>query len=232
MVRFTAARSLQPLTSGISGGAFARERIVPTHLNGFLLNLNETELTRSDLYETALDYRWGGHTFFQINGFFREKNTPVGNTRTITVGDSRFVLTSPELFDGDTFGGRATVSHLLTEQVSLTGRYLLTDDDLPGLTRRDHDVSANLVWVSPTGFSARLSETFFKQNGVLGGMPTDSKIYFTDLELRYELPRKFGLLRFRGQNLLDRRYAYIVDPLAISIRPPERSLEFGLQFYF
>lgn len=232
IVRFTAARSLQPLTSGIMGGAFVRERVVPTHLNGFLLNLNETELTRSELYEAALDYRWGGHTFFQVDGFFRQKEIPIGNTRTITLGDRSFVLTTPDLFSGDSFGGRASISHLVTEQISIVGQYLLTDDDLPGHTRRDHDLSANLIWVSPSGLSARLKETFFKQNGFLGGSPTDSKVYLTDLELRYELPRKFGLLRFQGQNLFDRRYTYIVDPLALSVRPPERALEVGLLFFF
>ena len=231
-VRFAAARSLQPLTSGISGGAFVRERLVPAHLNGFILNLNETELTRSDLYEVALDYKWRGRTFFQIDGFIREKSTPVGNTVVREFGASRFVLTTPELFQGDMFGGRATVSHLLTEQLSLTGQYLLTDDDLAGLSRRDHNLSGNLFWVNPSGLSVRVTETYFKQDGRLGETASDSKVYLTDAEVRYELPRKFGLIRFRAENLFDRHYRYIVDPLALSFRTPARRLEVGLQFFF
>ena len=231
-VRFAAARSLQPLTSGISGGAFVRERLVPAHLNGFILNVNETELTRSELYEGAVDYRWRGNTFFQIDGFFREKTTPVSSTRTLDFGASRFVLTTPDLFQGDMFGGRATVSHLLTEQLSLTGQYLLTDDDLSGLSRRDHDLSAKLFWVTPSGLSVRLTETYFRQDGRLGGTATHSKVYLTDAEIRYELPRKVGLLLFRAENIFHRHYRYIVDPLALFRRTPARRLEVRLQFSF
>ena len=77
-----------------------------------------------------------------------------------------------------------------------------------------------------------MTETYFKQDGRLGETASDSKVYLTDAEVRYELPRKFGLIRFRAENLFDRHYRYIVDPLALSFRTPARRLEVGLQFFF
>ncbi len=115
-LRFSAAQILQPLVSGVSGGGFVRERLVPSHLNGFLLNLNETELSESDSYEWGWDQQLLPRTFLRTSTFFRRRDVPFGRTRRVTIRFQIFTFTDPKLFVGDSCGGRAVINHFLSDR--------------------------------------------------------------------------------------------------------------------
>ncbi|MBI2822976.1 MAG: TonB-dependent receptor, partial [Acidobacteria bacterium] len=66
-LRFAAMRALQTHPDA---------RLVPTHINGFLLHENELELSESASYHLGWDQRWGRNSFFRATSFWRERNTP------------------------------------------------------------------------------------------------------------------------------------------------------------
>lgn len=231
-VRFAAARVLQPLVSGLSGGAFARERLLPSHLNGFPLTFNEIELARSDDYEVGWDQRIGEKIFLRVTGFFRDRTIPSGEFRQIDRFGRRFTFTEPTLFEGESFGGSAVWSQFLTDRLTIVGEYSLLDEDSQGLFRRDHQGRLSLFFVSSEGIFWRVQENYLSQDGRLGSEPAEVRAFTTDASVSYELPEKFGLLSFTVRNLFDRRYRFLADPLALEFRPPRRQLEFFLRFNF
>jgi hypothetical protein len=52
------------------------------------------------------------------------------------------------------------------------------------------------------------------------------------LSVSYEFPGKLGLVSVRVNNLTDRRYSFLVDPLALDPRIPKRQVLVLLRFNF
>ncbi len=231
VIRFAASRTLQPLVSGL-GQAFVRERLVPTHLNGFVFNLNEPELSRSNVYEAGWDQRLGGRSFVRASAFLRDRRIPA----------ARFVGNREEelLFDGHWYGGSGVWNYFFDRGLAFSAGYSLSHAEDLAAIRRDHEVTAGVFFVDSSGFSASLRENYRRQDGAtfgrrgLGGRRTDTqtKIFTTDATVSYELPRKFGLISFEATNLFDRRFSILVDPLALDQRIPRRRLEVTLRLIF
>ncbi|MFQ5739486.1 MAG: TonB-dependent receptor domain-containing protein [Acidobacteriota bacterium] len=244
--RFAAARSLQPLVAGGAGGTATvsvRARLVPTHLNGFPLNLNEIELTRSDAYNFGWDQHMGEKMFLRATAFWRDRTIPTANA------DAATGLLAPADFEGDSYGAGVVWNQFLTDQLTLVSEYSLTSDEDLFSSRRDHRARIGMFYVHPRGWFFDVAENFLKQNGCLGrqcgarfGLNREVKAYTTDLGLTYEMPRKFGLLSFRVTNLFDRNYdlpagldgrgGFLVDPLALDPRVPQRQYNVSLRFNF
>jgi tetratricopeptide (TPR) repeat protein len=197
------------------------ERVAPTHLYGFPLGQTESEMAHSTTFSLGWDQGVTNSGFFRTYAFWRDRQTP-----------SLDFTERPTLFDGKSYGGRIAYNQFLTDELTLVPQYSITRDlDLFGL-RHDHEVSLAMRYVHPLGMYVSLSENFLRQTGRLGFARTHVKAYTTDLEVAWEMPRKIGLASLSVRNLFDRDYEFLVDPLALGERLPDRNMVGTLRFFF
>ena len=224
-LRVAVMRSRQPLVSGGAGGAFTRERLVPVHINGFLSTLNEIELSRSWSYNLGWDQRIGRKSFIRTTAFRRDREIPYAESNPLG-------MPQPELFEGDLYGAGVVWNQFVHRQVTFVTAYDFTQDEDLFSFRRNHEGSVSLYYINPRGLFFNASENFFQQNGVLGVALPETKVFTTDLGVSYQFPERRGLISFRVSNLFDRRYQFLVDPLALNQRIPKRQYEVSLSFNF
>jgi len=214
--RFAAMRVLQTQL---------QERLVPTHIEGFLFNQNEGPLTLSNSYNFGWDQRFGKKTFLRSWGFKRDRTIPTVGTTTI--GDPIVVN-----FYGDLYGTTVTLNQFITERWTVIPEYSLTHArDTFGI-RHDNETSVGMYYIHPRGFTAGAKEGCLHQHGVLENEPTAVSVCTTDLSLSYEFPRKRAFFQFKVTNLFDRHYSYLADPLALDPRVPKRQLAALLRINF
>lgn len=217
-LRFAAMRVLQ---------THFQERIVPTQVAGFAFNQNEPPLTASFAYNAGWDQEVGKHTFVRTTAFKRNRTTPVGS------------LCALFQCQGELYGGAMVLDRILTDQWTMVSNYSLSHANELFSVHHDHDMSIGIFCVDPHGYSFNIQEEYFHQRGFLKGIPglTDdvpvaSAVFTTNVSFSYEFPRKRGLLSINVTNLLDRRYAFLADPLALDARVPKRQAALALQVNF
>ncbi len=202
-----------------------QERLVPTHLEGFLFNQTEGPLTLSNSYNFGWDQRFGRRTFLRTWAFKRDRSIPTLGTSS--TGDPIIVN-----FYGDFYGSTITLNQFITERWTIVPEYSLTHaKDTFGI-RHDHEGSLGMFYIDPRGLSLGAKENYLDQHGLLGQDRTSVSVYTTDLSVSYEFPHKRALLSLAVTNLTDRRYAYLADPLAFDPRVPKRQLAALLRFNF
>jgi tetratricopeptide (TPR) repeat protein len=196
-----------------------QETIAPVHLYGSPIGRNEQPLTRSTSYSAGWDQRLGASSFLRSTLFWRESEAPV-------------VDQLGNWFKGEAYGGRTTLNRFLTRSWTLAADYSLERArDAFGL-RHDHEIDLSMRYIHPRGVFLSVRENFLRQTGRVGFINTATKVFTTDLEAAYELPRKIGFFSFQVRNLFDRRYEFLVDPLALEPRLPARLASVRLRFNF
>lgn len=197
-----------------------QERVVPTHLFGFVLSPNEFELTQSTGFHLGWDQRiFGGKTFVRTVTFWKDRTIPLGQ------GDDAMD------FEGDIYGGRFVLNQFVTDRLTFVADYAMTHDaNFFGL-RHDHDLRVALFYIHPRGVSFRIEEEYLDQSRFFGVQDT-TNVWTTNANLSFEMPQKLGVASFAVQNLFDRRYNFMADPLALDPRVPRRQLKFRLDFFF
>ena len=214
--RFAAARVLQ---------TNQQERLVPTHVDGFPLNQNELTLTLSNTYNFGWDQRFSNRSFLRTTAFKRDRAIPTLDT--LPSGDIGRV----DIY-GDFYGAGTSFSHFLSERWTLVPDYALTHSrDFYGV-RHDHEANLGLFYIHPRGFTIGVKENYLNQHGLLGAEPTSVSVFTTNATFSYEFPRKIGLLSLVVNNLTDRHYSYLADPLALDPRIPKRQIRALMRFYF
>ncbi len=211
-LRFAYFQSLQ---------AERQETLVPSHFYGFPIALNEDTMAHSRNYNAGWDQRLFGRTFLRTFAYWRDRSIPSLN-----------VNEEPFFFDGKLYGGHAVLNQLLTEKLALTADYGLAHSLDTLSLRHDQEVTLALNFVHPWGLFVTAAEDFLRQTGQYGTFRNHIKVFTTNLEVAYEFPRKFGRLSFVGTNLFDRKYAFLVDPLALERRVPARRMELRLSVNF
>ena len=224
VVRFAVSRVLQPLVSAL-GGAFVRERLVPSHVDGFAFNLNEPELSRSTVYNVGFDQKLFERGFLRVAGFWRDREIPFS-------ASAPSGIVSPVEFFGDFYGTEAVWNYFLSQGLSFSARYDYSNAVDLSSTRRNHEIQAGLTYINPRGWFVEVRENYLRQSGLLGSTATRTKAYTTDAAVSWEFPEKRGLVSFRAENVFDRRYEFLVDPLALNRRIPRRRLQFLLRLNF
>ncbi len=209
-LRVTALRSMQ--------GHF-QESIAPGHLYGFPLGRNEQPLTRSTTYNVGWDQRLGASSFLRSAVFWRESEAPV-------------IDQLGNWFEGEAYGGRTTLNRFLTRSWTLAAEYSINRTRDAFALRHDHEIDLSMHYVHRRGIFLSARENFLRQTGQVGLISTAVKVFTTDLEAAYELPRKIGFFSFQVRNLFDRRYEFLVDPLALEPRIPARLAAVRLRFHF
>jgi len=119
----------------------------------------------------------------------------------------------------------------VTDRLTLVIDYALTHDaNFFGL-RHDHDLRVALFYIHPRGVSFRIEEEYLDQSRFFGVQDT-TNVWTTNATLSFEMPQKLGKASLGVQNLFDRRYNFLADPLALDPRVPRRQLKFRLDFFF
>ncbi|MDA2932999.1 tetratricopeptide repeat protein [Acidobacteria bacterium AH-259-D05] len=197
-----------------------QERLVPTHLFGFVLSSNEFQLSRSTGFHLGWDQRmFGGKTFIRTIAFWKDRTVPI-----VQSGDAID-------FDGDFYGGRFVLNQFVTDRLTFVADYAITRDlNFFGL-RHDHDVRAAVFYIHPEGYSFKIEEEYLDQSRHFVVADT-TNVWTTNISLSFEMPQKFGLASLEVKNLFDRRYNFLADPLALDPRVPRRQLKFQLNFFF
>ena len=223
-LRVAVMSSRQELVSGGGARAFARERLVPVHLNGFLSNLNLVELGRSWSYNLGWDQRIGENSLVRTSGFFRNLEIPHAES-----GPMGFL--EEQIFEGKLYGAEVILNHSITPQLSFVASYEFSQDEDFFSFRREHELNTSLFYVHPQGFSLSVRENFFQQKGHLEIDLPKTRVFTTDLSIKYEFPENIGALSLQISNLFDHRYQFLVDPLTLNQRIPKRQFEFILRWY-
>ncbi len=198
-----------------------QETLVPADFYGFPIALNEQQMSHSRNYNLGWDQRFGRRTFLRTYAYWRDRSLP-----------SLDFSGTPIFFDGNLYGGRTALNQLLSEKLALSVDYSLTHSLDTLSLRHDNEVNVALSFVHPWGLFITAAEDFLRQTGQYGTFRNYIKVYTTDLEVAYEFPRKIGRLSFVGTNLFDRKYAFLVDPLALQKRVPARRMEVRLSVNF
>jgi tetratricopeptide (TPR) repeat protein/ferric-dicitrate binding protein FerR (iron transport regulator) len=215
-IRFAALKALQ--TS-------QQERLVPTHLEGFPISQNEATLTESSGYNFGWDQRFAGRSFLRTTAYKRDRTIPT--LGTLPSGDQGQVN-----FYGSQYGAEVTFNQFITERWTVVPAYSLTHDNDTFGIRHDHEANLGFFYVHPRGIFAGVQENYLNQHGVFNNSPTSVGVFTTNVSLSYEFPRKLGLVSVRVNNLTDRRYSFLVDPLALDPRIPKRQVLVLLRFNF
>ncbi len=198
------------------------ERLAPTNINGFVIAQNDPMLSENRSYSFGWDQRVYGSAFFRGSAFYRDRDTPV-----LVLGDQGYVPTTTL----NHFHGADLVwNQLLGDHVSLVPQYSVIHAEDVNSTRHEHDAGLRLFVISPKRIWFSIGENYVHQSGILGGTNVRADFFTTDLNASYELPRKLGLITFGVTNLFDRRFALLVDPLALDPRVPSRQISGTLRF--
>ncbi|HEV8131947.1 MAG TPA: TonB-dependent receptor [Acidobacteriota bacterium] len=193
-------------------------RLVPTHINGFVLHENEFELSQSTSYNLGWDQRYEKNSFIRTTAFWKKRTTPI-------VG-----VDGPIDFLSHFYGGGIVLNHFLTDSLTLVPEYTIThSEDLRSL-RHDHEGRVGLFYIHPRGYFFQVQQRYLNQHGRFLGDSPEVSAFTTDAAISYEMPRKLGLISFRATNLFDRRYQFLADPLALDPRIPRRELTVTLRF--
>ena len=122
---------------------------------------------------------------------------------------------------------------LVYQMFGLTGRYLFADidDDLDAENDRyEHRAEAELRFIHPTGWSAGVLQGFRYLD--LDNRPDNETIYFTDVELGFELPGKRGKIGVLGRNVFDHNFNWVTDDFTLGGVIPRRSWLFEVEVNF
>lgn len=209
--RLVAARVLQ---------THLQESLAPVHINGFPLDRDESEMTRTNAYHWAWDQILGSKSFLRTSAFYRDNTTPIA--------DSSGILD----LSGSTYGGEVVFNRFLGDEWTMVTNYSLEHSEVPSSVRRDHQVGLSMFYTHRRGFGFRVREEYFSQDGRFGLISPQVDVWTTDAALSYEFPGKRGLIALEVKNLFDRRYTFLANPLDRDPRQPRRNVNLLLRFSF
>jgi outer membrane receptor protein involved in Fe transport len=135
-------------------------------------------------------------------------------------------------FFGNLYGASVTFNQFLTERWTLVPSYSLTHSSDTFGIRHDHEANLGFFYIHPRGIFVGVQGNYLNQHGIYIGSPMSVSVFTTNVSLSYEFPRKIGLVSVRVNNLTDRRYSFLVDPLALDQRIPKRQILVLLRLNF
>jgi len=196
---------------------FYTSRIDPMDVAGVTIFRNHMEASLAQEADLVWEREWPSGLFWaNLFSVKREYNYRV---RT----DDGTVKVSEK---GRMSGLELALNQLLWPGLGLEARYRyldVEDEGLPSADRWDHQASLGLSWVDPSGFSARLRQTFRHQDLKSEGRP-DESIWLTDARIAYELPGKRGKISLEARNIFDQKFNWMTDYFVTTGRVPGQEL--------
>lgn len=203
------------------------ENILPTTTSGFIIN--HTDKTSSDNleYTAAWDQVVNDKTFFTVSGSHRKRETPYFYRNSVQdviedETDEKFINTN------------IAVNRILNKYMALTGEYNFSKTDDTYGKRDTHQAKLQLGFVHPSGWEAKLIETYvYQDNETLTVTdPFNTSFFVTDASVSYELPKKRGRLTLAVNNLFDKEFRIVTDPLALDTKQPSRTVSIKAEIFF
>lgn len=215
-VRIAAFRYLQPYLT--------IPRMDPSDIAGIVVVRNTLEGSLAEEAAAAWEHTWG--TGYLTNSLFYME-------REISL---RLDNESDRLrFDGRYRGAEVALNQLLWNGAGLALSYRFTDatDEFDSdIDREDHLFKAGLRYLSSLGWSARVAQTYRRENFSTSTGRQDENIWITDVGLAYEFPEKAGNAAIVVNNVFDERFNWVTGTGNVLGREPSRELLFVLSLNF
>lgn len=200
---------------------FLGSKISPTTVVGFVTDRNEFPTARRNEGDVSVETT-RGRTFFGLRAFVRDTTVP------LLLGPASFV---PEA-DTEDLGAVGYVNVIVTRRVSLFGDNQLVRVDTNAFRRYDNLARVGFNVIHERGMFGRVTATHVTQRfgrTIVTGLPRES-VPLVDGSVSYEFAGKRGLLSLSVFNLLDRRFATVVEGLAVNELLPRRRAFLSLRW--
>jgi outer membrane receptor protein involved in Fe transport len=197
----------------------SNQTIEPTQVAGFNQFFDDFDGTRTTRYGAAVEQRFTSSLFAGAEASWR---------------DLKRVVRVEGREDQDEQLHRAYLYWTPTKRLAFNAEYFLEDFDFEGDTRslsdlRTHRVPLGMSLYWPSGLIAQLQTSYVRQGITDDDMSDHDQFWVLDASVGYRLPRRWGILRLTGKNILDKRFNYndvnfnTSEPL-IPLFQPERQV--------
>jgi len=192
---------------------FVGSKISPTSVMGFVTDRNEFPTARRNEGDASIETA-RGRTFFGVRTFVRDTTVPLllASGGLVPEADTRDV------------GAVGYLNLIATRRVSVFGENQLVRVDTNAFRRVDNLARVGVNFIHERGVFGRLSVSHVTQRfgrTVVADLPRES-VPLIDGSVSYEFAGKRGLLSLVLFNLLDRRFATVVEGLAVNELLPRR----------
>ena len=133
---------------------------------------------------------------------------------------------------GASHGGGVIVNRFLTSRWTLVPQYSLTHATDLFSSRQDHEGVLGAFYVHPAGWAFSIRQHYFHQSGRTGDSATETSVFTTNATWGYNLPARRGQISLVANNITDRRYVFLADPLSLDSRVPRRQLSVIMRVNF
>jgi tetratricopeptide (TPR) repeat protein/quercetin dioxygenase-like cupin family protein len=190
-------------------------KISPTTVEGFLLERNEPEYTKRT--ELNLSFETEGKRLFQMSHlFYRHHEYPPGSGITYPFKESHHI------------GLNNYFNLILTKFLCFSAENQFIVISTTPFTELDNQFRSGLTLTFPFGMTVRLTDTLILQTypqSIFSEL-TDSFFNLLDLQVRFTLPGKRGVLLLEATNLLDQKFETFIEGLTINPILPYRRILF------
>ena len=189
------------------------QTLEPTQVAGFNQFYDDFNSTETWVYGAAVDQKFNASLYGGLEYAQRELTIP------------NF---SPAVFSADTFGGKEKLGRAYLygtphKWVALTADYLyerIERDERASnaATLTTHRVPLGMNFSHPSGLSAMVKATYFKQAGSFlpqgvdalpeNLVPGDDQFWLCDAAIAYRLPQRYGMITVGAKNLFNRSFHY------------------------
>jgi tetratricopeptide (TPR) repeat protein len=204
------------------------QTLEPTQVAGFAQFFDDLDATKAWRYGVGVDQKITKEIFGGSEFSFRNLRIPVTDDPSLppTMADGREYLARTYLF--------WTPNNWLATRIEYNfERFKHELAALPAHVNT-HSVPLGLTFFHPSGLSAAVNATYFRQTGnfnrlSIGRSESGSDdFWIVDAALSYRLPNRYGFLRLGVTNLFDKRFRYFEMDLNNSRIQPTRMAVFKI----
>jgi Flp pilus assembly protein TadD len=219
-LRFAAFRYILP---------FISPRLDPTDVSGIQIFRNTQEGSENTEVASSWEHEWK-NGFASLDLFYLDKDYK----QKLMLGGQETKRT----LSGRTSGATVAINQLLTNRMGLSGayRYLNVDDEvdsspspfrpelsrLDNVNRKDHLFQLAVRYQRPDGISAGIAQTYRYVES--NNTRSNDSAAITDIDIRYEFPRKRGAAKLEIFNLFDNEFNWVTDQFTFEGRAPARQI--------
>ena len=203
---------------------FISGTLQPTEVAGFSRVTGTPHGTQTEFFGAGWDRQWNPKTFTRAEVFYQDRNYPTTFSPHPEVAGWK---------DEDLQALRLVGERLLTEQwsVALQYRILKLQAEDPDRERLDHDLSARLTWVHPSGFRLQTALWYGNQDEDSGFQnPKGDSFFIASASAEKYLFDKKGLIFARWENIFNEEYSYLALETTDTDQLPWQSSLFVIGF--
>lgn len=191
-----------------------QSRLHPTHVGGVFITRNTEEGALVEEVNLVWERSWK-NGLFSVNVFDLERE----NRERLDPSQAETVLRSG--LRGVSFGINQMINKRLGFSAGVGLSELEDDFVLLQSSRDEVNAIASLSYVSPSGFSAGISQTF-RDIDFTNSARSNESISITDISMAYTFNRRRATIALTVSNLFDQEFNWVTDAFSIGGRSPAR----------